>query len=454
MQQILPGGKMEIVKVVESKDIPSSFFEPRNFTDEKTGNDASSIVSQIINQVRTEGDVALFNLSAKFDAASPSFLEIPTEELQACAANLKNENPDLYNSLCYSRDLALEFARKQRECFTDFETELRPGLFTGQRTIPVERAGLYVPAGRFPLISTVIMTSAPALASGCSEVILCSPPRPHPTNKDKPYADKGIMAAAALCGVHKVFACGGAQAIAAMAYGTETIPRCDVIAGPGNKFVIEAKRQLYGTVGIDMLAGPSEVFIIADSTANAKWVAVDMLAQAEHDTDAQAILVTTDKKFAEKVKIELQTQLQELSTAETAKESLFRNGYIILVKDLDEAIKIANRKAPEHLELAFDKGPKLEKLSASVKNFGSLFLGHGSAEVLGDYAAGLNHTLPTSTSARFTGGLSVRCFLKTVTTLRTENGSGQKQSATAASFMGDAEGLAAHAKAARLRLEK
>lgn len=444
---------MDTIKVIESKDLPTSFFEPRIFTDEKTGNNTSSIVSEILNQVRTEGDKALHQLSAKFDAASPAFLEIPTEELQKCATELKKENPDLYDSLCYSRDLALEFAKKQRECFTDFETELKPGLFTGQRTLPVERAGLYVPAGRFPLISTVIMTSAPALASGCPEVILCTPPRPHPTDKDKPYADKGIMAAAALCGVHRVFACGGSQAVAAMAYGTESIPRCDVIAGPGNKFVIEAKRQVYGTVGIDMLAGPSEVFIIADSTANPKWVAIDMLAQAEHDADAQAILATTDKTFAEKVKLELQTQLMDLPTAKTAKESLIRNGYIILVNSLEEAAEIANRKAPEHLELALDKGATLQKLSATVKNFGSLFLGHGAAEVLGDYAAGLNHTLPTSTSARFTGGLSVRCFLKTVTTLRTEKDSGQKQSATAAGFMADAEGLAAHAKAARLRLE-
>ncbi|MBO5137660.1 MAG: histidinol dehydrogenase [Spirochaetaceae bacterium] len=444
---------MDTIKVIDAKNIPQSFFEPRIFSDDTTGNNASAIVADILNQVHTEGDKALQQLSAKFDKVSLSKIEILQEDLQNAARELKKENPALYDSLCYSRDLALDFARKQKECFVDFEVELKPGLFTGQRTLPVERAGLYVPAGRFPLLSSVIMTSAPALASGCNQVILCTPPRLHPADIQFAYADKGIMAAAAICGVHRVFACGGAQAVAAMAYGTESIPRCDVIAGPGNKFVIEAKRQVYGTVGIDMLAGPSEVFIIADSSANPEWVALDMLAQAEHDVDAQAILATTDKEFAAKVVCQLEALLKTLPTAEVAKTSLCRNGYIIIVDTLEQAAEIANRKAPEHLELALDKEPVLEKLSNRLRNYGSLFLGHGAAEVFGDYAAGLNHTLPTSTSARFTGGLSVRCFLKTVTTLRTEKGEGQINSATAAAIMGEAEGLFAHAEAARLRLK-
>lgn len=439
---------MSIIKIIPAKDLSSDFFEPRAFADDTAG-----IVSNIINRVRQGGDDALYELSARFDSATPVRLEVDSQDLAQAADNLRKKQPELYDALCYSRDLALRFARRQKQCFSDFEEELEPGLFTGQRTIAVDRAGLYVPAGRFPLLSTVIMTSAPALAAGCGEVVLCTPPRPHPDGSKNPYGDEGILAAACLCGVHRVFACGGAQSIAAMAYGTESIPRCDVIVGPGNKFVAEAKRQVYGTVGIDMLAGPTEVFIIADGTAHPDWVAADMLAQAEHDPDAQAVLATPDENFALAVAAELEQQLKNLATRETASQSIGRNGCIIITKDLEEAAGLANKKAPEHLELALNEGSELKKLEALVHNYGSLFIGHGSAEVLGDYAAGLNHTLPTSTSARFTGGLSVRCFLKTVTTLRTVPGStGQIRSASAAGFLGDAEGLAAHAAAARIRL--
>ena len=446
---------MSVIQMVSAKDVPASFYEPRVFSDELTGGNVTSVVSDILTQVRQNGDAALFQLSAKFDKCELDSLQISAEDLLDAEQSLKNENPDLYNALCRSRDLAFKFARSQRKSFDDFEEELEPGLFTGQRNIPVERAGLYVPAGRFPLLSSVIMTSQPALAAGCDDVILCTPPRKHPDGSNKPYADKGIMAAASICGVKRVFACGGSQAIGAMAYGTETIPRCDVIVGPGNKFVTEAKRLVYGTVGIDMLAGPSEVLIISDGSGKAEWVAADMLAQAEHDVDAQAVLVTPNVEFAEKVIKAIEEQLAVLDTSATAKESLSRSGKIIITESLDEGVQIANRKAPEHLELALDEGPELDRLSVAVRNYGSLFLGHGAAEVLGDYAAGLNHTLPTSMSARFTGGLSVRCFLKTVTTLRTEQGAkGQQDSAFAASVMGEAEGLVAHAQAAKFRLEK
>ncbi len=439
---------MSTIRIIAASEIPSDFFEPRTFAD-----DTAATVEDIISSVRHEGDRALLHLAARFDSVSLKKLEVSPKDMAAEAERLRQQRPRLYDALCYSRDLALRFARRQRQSFDDFEEELEPGLFTGQRTIPVDRAGLYVPAGRFPLLSTVVMTSAPALAAGCGEVILCTPPRLHPNGSGKPYADPGILAAAQLCGVHRVFACGGAQAIAAMAYGTQSIPRCDVIVGPGNRFVAEAKRQVYGAVGIDMLAGPTEVFIIADGSANPAWVAADLLAQAEHDPDAQAVLATPDRNLAEAVAAQLERQLETLETAETARTSIQRNGRIIITRDLAEAARLANRKAPEHLELALDDGPELDRLAAMVRNYGSLFIGHGSAEVLGDYAAGLNHTLPTSTSARFSGGLSVRCFLKTVTTLRTAPGSqGQIRSATIAGLLGDAEGLAAHAHAARIRL--
>ncbi len=261
------------------------------------------------------------------------------------------------------------------------------------------------------------------------------------------------MAAAYICGVKRVFACGGAQAIAAMAFGTESIPRADVIVGPGNKYVAEAKKLVYGIAGIDMIAGPTEVFIIADGTADPAWIAADLLAQAEHDIVAQAVLATPDESLALRVAEEIDKQLAVLPTRETAAASIGNCGRIIITDSLEQAASLANRKAPEHLELAMTGGTELAKIVSMVHNYGSLFIGHGAAEVLGDYAAGLNHTLPTSGSARFTGGLSVRCFLKTVTTLRTiEGSSGFKASARAAVVLGTAEGLAAHARAAGIRL--
>ena len=384
---------------------------------------------------------------------------------------MQKENPELYKSLCYSHDLALRFAKKQRESFDNFEVELEPGLFTGQKNIPVEKAGVYVPAGRFPLVSTVVMTVTPAVAAGVKDIVLCTPPRVHPEDRaaaqkagtgipgsplvgGKPYADENIMAAAYICGVTKAYACGGAQAIGALAFGTQSIPRTDVIVGPGNKFVAEAKKLVYGTVGIDMVAGPTEVFIIADKSANPEWVAADLLAQAEHDIVAQPILATDSKELAQAVQTEIEKQLKVLETRETAEKSIENCGAIILCDNIEQAAEAANRKAPEHLELAMDEGTARDKIAELCHNYGSLFLGHGSAEVFGDYSAGLNHTLPTSGSARFTGGLSVRVFLKTVTTLRTIPGSeGAVSSAKAAGHLGDAEGLAGHAHAARLRLE-
>ncbi|MBQ5499443.1 MAG: histidinol dehydrogenase, partial [Treponema sp.] len=406
------------------------------------------------------------------DLSSPAKLEIPQEELKAAAEKMERKDPDLYNSICYSHDLALRFAKKQRESFNDFETELEPGLFTGQKNIAVDRAGAYVPAGRFPLVSCVVMTITPAVAAGVKDIILCTPPRVHPDDLEKakkegsgipgkpfvggkPYADENIMAAAYICGATKVFAAGGSQAIAAMAFGTKSIPRADVIVGPGNKFVAEAKKLVYGNAGIDMIAGPTEVFVIADSSAKPEWVAADLLAQAEHDVVAQAVMATPDAELAKKVAEEIERQLELLPTKEIAKKSIEAFGRIIITDSVEQALELANKKAPEHLELAMEEGALRDKIQSQARNFGSLFIGHGSAEVFGDYAAGLNHTLPTSGSARFTGGLSVRVFLKTVTTLRTIPGSeGYKQSATAAGYLGDAEGLAAHAKAARLRLDQ
>ncbi len=455
-----------MIKIQKSADLEKEFFAGRDF------GPGIDTVRNVLNDVKTHGDSALHQYTAQFDVSNPETFEIPMETLKASAEKMQKENPDLYESIKYSKDLALKFAKKQKESFDDFEIELEEGLFTGQKNITVDKAGVYVPAGRFPLVSTVVMTVVPAVAAGVKDIILCTPPRVHPDDRaqaekdgtgvptkpfvgGKPYADENIMAAAYICGVTKAFACGGSQAIGAMAFGTESIPAVDVIVGPGNKFVAEAKKLVYGTVGIDMIAGPTEVFVIADSTADPKWVAADLLAQAEHDVVAQPVMATDDVELANKVSEEIEKQLETLPTKAVARQSIDTYGRIIIVDNLEQAAEYANKKAPEHLELAMDSGEKRDKIQSLVHNYGSLFVGHGAAEVFGDYAAGLNHTLPTSGSARFTGGLSVRVFLKTVTTLRVDsNGNGVKKSANAAGFLGDAEGLAAHARAARLRLEK
>ena len=437
-----------MIRIQKADEVEEEFFCSRNF------GESIESVRDILRNVKLRKDEALREYSKKFDLASPHNLKIPEETLKNAAEKMHSENPKLYDSLCYSRDLAVRFAKRQRESFDDFEIELEPGIFTGQKNIPVEKAGLYVPAGRFPLVSTVVMTSSPAIAAGVNEIILCTPPRKNPDGSGDPYADENIMAAAYICGIKEVFACGGSQAIAAMAFGTESIPAVDVIVGPGNKYVAEAKRLVYGTVGIDMVAGPTEVFIIADKTANPVWVAADLLAQAEHDVVAQPVMATDSMELAEKVSKEIEKQLESLPTKATAEQSINTFGRIIVTENLEQAAELANKKAPEHLELALDSSLEREKIQSLVHNYGSLFIGHGAAEVFGDYAAGLNHTLPTSGSARFTGGLSVRSFIKTVTTLRTDNTkSGAKKSAESAGYLGDAEGLAAHAKAARLRLE-
>ncbi len=442
------------IKLISSMDLPESFFSVHRLTE------GLDVVPRILDSVRTRGDAAVREWGAKFDRANPESFLIPVSSLLEAEQKLKFEDRILYDALCLSRELAMQFAVRQRDSFEDFKIELSPGMITGQRTIAVERAGVYVPAGRFPLFSSVIMGSVPAFAAGVKEVILCTPPSPSPSSAPGaqylPWVDEHIMAAASLCGIDRVYAIGGAQAIAAMAYGTESVPKVNVIVGPGNKYVAAAKKLVFGEVGIDLLAGPTEVMIIADDSANPVWVAADMLAQAEHDPDAQAILLTLSLEFARAVQAEITRLVSTLAEGAAARTSFAANGYIIVVGSYGEAARIANRKASEHLELALDPGSDREVLERSIHNYGSLFVGHRAAEVLGDYTAGLNHTLPTSGSASFTGGLSVRHFLKTVTTLHTrdEKASGWEASIMAAERIATAEGLTGHALAARCRQEK
>ncbi len=436
-----------MIKIQNADELEQDFFGFRDF------GDSIETVRDVLKNVKEKKDEAVREYSKQFDVACPYNFQISIETLKNVADKMQQENPKLYEALCYSRDLAVRFAKKQLESFDNFEIELESGIWTGQKNIPVEKAGLYVPAGRFPLVSTVVMTSSPAIASGVKEIILCTPPRKNPNGTNEAYADENIMAAAYICGITKVFACGGSQAIAAMTFGTETIPAVDVIVGPGNKFVAEAKKLVYGIVGIDMIAGPTEVFIIADKTANPAWVAADLLAQAEHDVVAQPIMATDNIEFAKKVATEIESQLQNLATKAIAEQSINNFGRIIITKNLEQAAELANKKAPEHLELAMEEGEARRKIESLVHNYGSLFIGHEAAEVFGDYAAGLNHTLPTSGSARFTGGLSVRNFIKTVTTLRADNTKeGAIKSAQAANVLGNTEGLVAHAQAAKFRL--
>lgn len=454
-----------MIKIQKLNDIEPEFFQGRTF------GESNEVVTSVLEEVHTKGDAALRIYGNKFDVSVPAAFEVPQEELKAAAEKLRIQKRDIYDALVYSHDLALKFAKLQRNTFTDFEEEIESGIFAGQKTIPVETAGCYVPAGRFPLVSTVIMTVTPAIAAGVKNVIMCTPPRVHPDDKieagksgsgisgkafvgGKPYADEGIMAAAYICGVNHLYAVGGSQAIGAMAYGTASIPKVDVIVGPGNKFVASAKRAVYGTVGIDMVAGPTEVLIIADKTAKPEWLAADLLAQAEHDVVAQSVLVTDSMELANKVSDQIENQLETLTTKAIARQSIDTYGKIIVVEDLSQAVEIANKKAPEHLELAMEEGDLRNQFQNALCNYGSLFIGHASAEVFGDYAAGINHTLPTSGSARFTGGLSVRMFLKTVTSLRVDNTkNGSVKSAVAAGYLGDVEGLNGHANAARIRLE-
>jgi histidinol dehydrogenase len=356
------------------------------------------------------------------------------------------------------------------EQFKDFEFEIDSGLVTGQRIIPVQKAAIYVPAGRFPLFSSVLMGLIPAFCAGVDQVIFSSPPM------EDGIPDRKILAAAAIaimacgfplgddntvCKKLRIFSIGGAQAVAALAFGiysgdlqsggAEIVPRVDVIAGPGNRFVTCAKRLLFGEVGIDFLAGPSDVLIIAERDSNpnaAEFAAADMLAQAEHDPDARARVLVPDKTFADEIKSAVERRLSLLPTAKTARFSLEAGGLIIVYDKMEEAVRIANEIAPEHLELQTANDDKWIPL---LKNYGSLFIGPLCAEVLGDYSAGINHTLPTETSARFTGGLSVRHFIKTVTTLRCTPGEGFEKVRHAAEIIGRAEGLEGHAQSALSR---
>ncbi|MBE6588806.1 MAG: histidinol dehydrogenase [Ruminococcaceae bacterium] len=397
------------------------------------------IVADIIANVRARGDAALLEYCEKFDHASLSSLAVTKEEIDEAISLVE---PRFLEIL---RDAAKNIrAFHERQVRNSFILNEQNGVVIGQKIIPVDRAGLYVPGGTAAYPSTVLMDSIPAKIAGCREVVMVTPPGRD--GKINPV----ILAAAGIAGVDRIFKLGGAQAIAALAYGTESVPRVDKIVGPGNAFVAEAKKQVYGTVSIDMIAGPSEILIIADGASNPRHLAADLLSQAEHDKLASAVLVTDSAELALAVQEELERQIPLLPREEIARASIDNNGKIIVAPTLSSAIDIANEIAPEHLELCVDN--PFDYLD-SIRHAGSIFMGRNCPEALGDYFAGPNHTLPTSGTARFSSPLSVDDFVKkTQYTYYTREA--LSRVAADVAFFAEKEGLSAHARSATVRLEE
>ena len=398
-----------------------------------------AIVADIIATVRRDGDKALYAYCERFDGAKLSSLAVTAEEIDEA---MEQVDPQFIEILQKAAKNIRAFHEKQVR--NSFIINNEVGIVIGQKVIPVDRAGLYVPGGTAAYPSTVLMDSIPAKIAGCREVVMVTPP-----GKDGKI-NPVILAAARVAGVDRIFKLGGAQAVAALAYGTESVPKVDKIVGPGNAFVAEAKKQVFGVVSIDMIAGPSEILIIADGKSNAEHVAADLLSQAEHDKLASAVLVTDSAELASAVSAELERQIPLLERAEIARESIDRNGKIIVAKSIDEVIDISNEIAPEHLELCLDN--PFDYLDR-IRHAGSIFMGRYCPEALGDYFAGPNHTLPTGGSARFSSPLSVDDFVKkTQYTYYTEQALARVADDVA--FFATKEGLTAHAKSAIVRKKK
>ena len=360
--------------------------------------DVAAIVSDIIADVRENGDAAVKAYCAKFDNAELTSLEVTPEEIQAAVSQVEPEFLDILREA--AENIRAFHSRQMRNSFVIAD---KPGIVLGQKITPIEKVGVYVPGGTAAYPSTVLMDTIPAKIAGCPQLVMVTPP-----GRDG-KVNPAILAAASIAGVNRIFKVGGAQAIAALAYGTESIPKVDKIVGPGNAFVAEAKKQVFGRVSIDMIAGPSEILVIADGKSNPVHVAADLLSQAEHDKLASAVLVTDSEKLAQAVQAELERQLPLLPRQEIARASIENNGKIIVAETLMAGIEIANEIAPEHLELQVDD--PFSYLDA-IQNAGSIFLGRSCPEALGDYFAGPNHTLPTSGTARFSNPLSVDDFVK------------------------------------------
>ena len=401
--------------------------------------DVSNIVTDIIENVKANGDKALFEYCEKFDKATLTSLEVTEEEIEEAFNAVE---PEFLRILRTAEENIRNFHSKQVR--NSFIINEKNGVVTGQKITAIEKVGLYVPGGTAAYPSTVLMDSVPAKIAGCKEICIVTPP-----SKDG-KVNPVILAAAKIAGVDRIFKVGGAQAVAALAYGTETVPKVDKIVGPGNAFVAEAKRQVFGMVSIDMIAGPSEILVLADGKSNPDFVAADLLSQAEHDKNASAVLVTDSMELAEKVSASLEKQIPMLERAEIARVSIDNNGKIIVADNIMAGIDIANEIAPEHLELCLDN--PFDYLDA-VKHAGSIFMGRYCPEALGDYYAGPNHTLPTSGTARFSSALGVDDFVKkSQFTYYTEGA--LKEVYKDVAFFANKEGLTAHGKSATIRFEE
>ncbi|MDH3474334.1 MAG: histidinol dehydrogenase [Rhodospirillales bacterium] len=405
----------------------------------ETDEDVGRVVAEILAAVKARGDAALIEFTERFDRVklTPAELRVAETEIaeaeSACA-------PETLAALDLAAGRIQAFHERQRPRDLDYRDE--QGIRLGQRWTAVAAAGLYVPGGTAAYPSSVLMTALPARVAGVERIVMVVP---SPDGAINPL----VLAAARRAGVSEIYRVGGAQAIAALAYGTETIAPVDVIVGPGNAYVAAAKRQVFGTVGIDMIAGPSEILVLADAGNEPAWIAADLLSQAEHDTAAQAILITDDADFAEAVERAVEVHLQRLPRSEIARASWERHGAVILVPDFEAAVPLVDRIAPEHLELALSEP---DALAEKIRNAGAIFLGRHTPEVIGDYVAGPNHVLPTARSARFSSGLSVLEFMKR-SSLICVAPEGLAAIGPAAVTLAEAEGLDAHALSVQLRLD-
>ena len=406
------------------------------FARTSSSQDVSGIVAPILEDVRNRGDQALRDYTSKFDGAQIDSIEVPASEIQAAYDSMDEAFIRVLNTA--ANNIRSYHSRQKRDSFVISEND---GIVLGQKIVPVSVAGIYVPGGTAAYPSTVLMDTIPAKIAGVGQVVMVTPP-----GRDGKIS-QAVLAAAKVAGVDKVFRVGGAQAIAALAYGTESIPKADKIVGPGNIYVAEAKKQVSGIVSIDMIAGPSEILIIADGKSDPAVVAADMLSQAEHDKNASAVLVTESKNLASKVSEEIERQLSILPREQIARASIETNGKIIISSSIEQAIEISDRIAPEHLEVCVDNPfDYLDK----IRNAGSVFLGRSCPEALGDYLAGPNHTLPTSGTARFSSPLSVDDFIKKYQfTYYTEKA--LSKVADDIALFARREGLEAHARSALAR---
>lgn len=403
-----------------------------------------SVVAEILAAVRSEGDAAVRRYSEKLDRWSPPSFKLTRAEIDRAIARV---SPEDRKTIDYCRDQIAGFAAKQRASLTEFEVELQEGVRLGQKLIPVATVGAYVPGGRYPLVASALMSITTAKVAGVGRVIACSPPSPASAANPDGGIYPATLYAMVAGGVDDVYSIGGVQAMGAMAYGTETVPAADMVVGPGNQYVAEAKRQIFGTVGIDILAGPTEILIVADDSADPVVVACDLLGQAEHGPTSPAILVTTSRALGDAVLRECERQLPLLGTHEVARRAWEDNGEIIVVDSDEEAARVADQYAPEHLEVQTRHD---DFFLGRLKNYGSLFVGEESTVAYSDKTIGPNHILPTGRAARYTGGLWAGKFIKTVTYQRLTRGASARVAPIVARVC-EMEGMLAHKATADLR---